>query len=89
MLEGGSRSDAFVFRGGFGHDIIGDFNALAGANHDVIQFSEALSGSFAEIQAKMTQVGADVVIKVTAADTLVLESVNLANVTADDFGFVA
>ncbi len=89
VLTGGDQGDLFVFRPGFDHDIITDFFAEAGGKHDVIQFSRALFGAFGGIQAKMSQVGSDVVIKVSNEDTLVLQNVDLAAMTADDFGFVS
>ena len=89
LLAGGLKGDTFVFRPGFGHDVISDFYALEGGRHDVIAFSKSLFATFGQVADKMSQAGDDVVIKVAADHTLVLEDVLLSDLTADDFAFVS
>lgn len=87
-LTGGAGGDTFVFRPGLGNDTVTDFNALAGANHDILQISAGLFENFAEVQAAMQQVGQDVVITVSPADTITLQKVTIANLDVSDFAFV-
>jgi Ca2+-binding RTX toxin-like protein len=86
-LTAGTGRDTFAFAADFGHDQITDFRPT-GASADVIEFSTDVFSSFAEVQAAMQQVGADVVISVDAANSLTLRSVSLASLTPDDFLFV-
>jgi Ca2+-binding RTX toxin-like protein len=88
LLIGGGGSDRFVFNPGFGHDVVTDFDAT-GAGADVIRFSTALFGSFNQVGNRMSQVGDDVVIKVSADQTIVLQDVTLADLDAGDFQFVS
>ncbi len=60
-INGGAGNDTFVFRTGFGTDTITGFGDAAG-NEDVIAFDSAVFSSFAQIEAAMQQVGANVTI---------------------------
>ena len=88
ILTGGTESDTFVFAVGFGKDKIMDFNALAGVNHDVLQFSTSVFADWNSLLAKTTQVGSDLVITATANDTITLKNVTLSSFTSDDVVFV-
>ena len=57
-LTGGAGADTFVFEKGTGHDVVTDF-ATMGASHDVANLHAFGFTSFAQIQAAMSQVGAD------------------------------
>lgn len=86
-LWGGAGNDRFYFGPGDGQDTIGDFSAGAGMT-DVILLSTALGvSSFAQVQSKAAQVGANVVITFDAATSLTLAGVTLATLNADDFAF--
>lgn len=82
-LIGGDGADRFVFEGAFGKDVVTDFQA-----NDVIQLDDAQFANFAAVQAAASQVGADVVIALDAANTITLQNVALASLNAGDFLFV-
>ncbi|HUJ47451.1 MAG TPA: calcium-binding protein, partial [Rhizomicrobium sp.] len=86
ILSGGTQSDTFNFSGSFGHDTITDF-AATGSSHDRVHFASDDFADFSAVQAHMAQVGSDVVITLDAADTIVLQHVTLASLTASDFTF--
>ena len=83
-LTGGLGNDTFVFRSGFGSDVIADFKDTTSEN-DVIEFSSAEFAAFADILAASTQVGADVVITVSPTDALTIKNWTLTKIGADDF----
>jgi Ca2+-binding RTX toxin-like protein len=85
-LTGGSGADSFSFAGAFGEDTISDF-VPGGPTHDVIHFGTADFANFSDVQAHMTQVGADVVITLDANDFLTLKNVVLAHLHSADFLF--
>jgi Ca2+-binding RTX toxin-like protein len=84
-LTGGAGDDIFVFSDtdGIATDTIADFDA---SGNDVIRLTMAGILTFADIQARMTQVGADVLLNFDTTDIL-LSNTTLASVTADDFIF--
>lgn len=83
-LWGGDGSDTFSFAIGFGEDAIGDFVPGQGTE-DVIEFTDGLFADFAAVLAAATQDGSDVLISVTAQDTLTLRNVQLSALHQDDF----
>jgi serralysin len=85
-LFGGAGNDTFIFGPGFRHDTVGDFGD-AGGDEDIIAFSTAVFDDFAEVQAAMVQVGADVVITANGGHTVTLLNVLKQNLGADDFTF--
>jgi Ca2+-binding RTX toxin-like protein len=86
-LNGGSGNDVFVFRPGFGLDVITTFEDTPTVN-DIIEVSSSIFANFAAAQAATAQVGADVVITASPTDTITLKNYTLANLGADDFRFV-
>jgi hypothetical protein len=86
VLFGNLGDDLFVFAHGFGHDTIGDFGAVSG-NSDVISFGAGTFAGYADVQSHMVQQGADVVITLGSDDTIVLQHVDMAALTADHFLF--
>ncbi|WP_046866989.1 M10 family metallopeptidase C-terminal domain-containing protein [Microvirga massiliensis] len=86
LLSGGSGDDTFVFAPGSGIDVIVDFGDRAG-NQDVILFEGGLFADFTDLQAAMTQVGADVVIAIDVAHQVTLRKVTLSRLDASDFLF--
>ena len=94
-LIGGRDCDTFVFKPGFGHDVITDF-AVSGAysavgpGHDVIEFDKSI---FAEAEAVFSHIADKVyglVITDSQGDTLTLYGVDLAKLQAhpEDLHFV-
>ncbi|HEX2590376.1 MAG TPA: hypothetical protein VHL34_02720 [Rhizomicrobium sp.] len=85
VMGGGAATDTFVFSGHFGNDIITDF-AASGANHDIMKFSHNDFADYADLQAHMTQVGADVLIS-HGDDSVLVQNVTTASLVAGDFLF--
>jgi Ca2+-binding RTX toxin-like protein len=86
-LAGGSGNDAFVFVSGFGKDIVTDFTAGAGVA-DTLDLSLGVAlDTLNEIIAATTQVAADAVIIIDAANTITLKNVSKVALVADDFRF--
>lgn len=87
ILYGGSGSDIFVFSDGDGRDEIRGFNATD--NNEKIDFT-GISGTldFDILRAgHMEQVGDDVRISFGGGDLLILRSVDLGDLDAEDFVF--
>lgn len=85
-LVGGAGSDTFRFGRFDGQDLIRDFIAGNGPDHDVIALNNG-PASFADVVAASRQVGADVVISYGSGDTITLQNVQLSALTQDDFVF--
>ena len=84
-LRGSGGEDVFSEASDGSDDVIADFDT----NNDLIIFSDYGSDfdTSAEVIAAATQVLADVVITFNS-ETLTLEGVNLADLSADDFSFI-
>ena len=72
-----AASDTFDFYGAFGNLTIDEFAAGGGPGQDVLQLTANDFGSFAAVQAAMTQTstsagGNDVVIRLDASDSITL-----------------
>ena len=80
-MIGGLGSDTFIFRTGFGNDVINDF-AIA---DDLIDLTGTPLASLAEVLANTTQQGADAVIDFGDDDSLTLVGVDKATLEANDF----
>ena len=87
VLTGGGSNEAFVFNAGFGHASITDFapSAQAPATHDTIAFSAGTFADFADLMQHATQSGTSTIIADTHGDSLTLQHVALAHLTAGDF----
>ena len=94
-LTGGAGNDLFAFADGDGHDTITDFT-LGGGTGDLIDLSNVAlpdfggAGSvagrdFTDVLALASQVGGNTVIEFDALNSITLNGVNLANLTAGDF----
>jgi Ca2+-binding RTX toxin-like protein len=83
-LTGGAGHDTLVFRPGSGHDTITDF-ALG---QDVIELHGSIFANGSAALAAAMQSGADVVITIDAATSIVLCNVNLADLSASDFNVI-
>lgn len=78
-LTGGAGRDTFVFATGTGVDHLKDFTN----NVDYLDF-KGVAANFADIQAHMSQVGADVVIAY-GTDKFIIENTNIGLLDAGDF----
>ena len=92
ILTGRGGTDTFVFKSGFGKDVITDF-AVAGAQHDVIEFSTSMFADWNALQSHITDSanGAGAVITLDTNDTITLTGVTKAQLVTnhvDDFRFV-
>jgi hypothetical protein len=86
FLNGGAGDDRFVYRPGYGADLIFGFAAGLGSEDQVRLGAFAGAASFAGVLALATQVGADTVIDFGGGDTLTLRNVLRGSLSADDFG---
>ncbi len=83
-LDGGAGNDVFVFGNNAGADTIADFDDFG---DDILQLSITGITTFGQVQAVMTQQGADVLIDFATTD-IILTNTTLASMGADDFAFV-
>lgn len=84
-LAGGLGSDTFVFRSGFGHDLIPDLNA--NGEHDVIEVAKSDFANFAALSASLTDTPYGAMLTLPDGSTLTLSHVAKASLTASDFQF--
>jgi Ca2+-binding RTX toxin-like protein len=87
-LSGGAASDTFVFNPinptadhvGIGHDVITDFR-VTGSAHDILELSASLFAPGATAATVLDtyahQAGGNTVLTIDAADSIVLNGVNL------------
>jgi hypothetical protein len=80
-----SRGDLFEFSGNFGHETIGNFAAGIGEAHDSIRIATGDFASFAALSRSMLQVGSDVVISLSATDSITLIGVRVSSLVSADF----
>ena len=88
-LYGGSGNDTFVYVRGGGADIFTDFTAGAGSVDKIDVTSFANIRTLDDVLARATQSGADAVIDFGNGDTITLQKVTKANLSADDFIFTS
>lgn len=88
QLTGGMGNDSFVFRNGFGSDVITDFGD-SGGNHDVIMFSLSFIDGYDDLEGRIQQVGDDILISITEHDNITLQNFQMINLSVHDhFEFV-
>ncbi len=87
-MAGGGGSDSFFFAPGFGLDIITDFSAASGAEHDTLVFSSTVFQNAAAALAASQQDGAGVLVALDATNSVFLQNVARTDLTADNFRFV-
>ena len=80
VLIGGAGRDTFIVHKGEGSDVIQDFSA----SDDVIRLKAGFH-SFAQVQAAMSQQGADVKISFGGGEGLILRGVTTSQLSADNF----
>lgn len=87
QLTGGSGTDVFLFSGlAEGVDRITDF-VTNGAEADIVVLSGYGLNSFADIQARMAQVGADVVLNASPSTAILFQSHRTTDFLAGNFAF--
>ncbi len=84
VLIGGAGGDAFAFRPGSGYDVIADFSFADG---DKIRIRDYDVSNDREAQAAMTQVGDDVILKLSDTDAVRIANVKVTDFSAGDFQF--
>jgi Ca2+-binding RTX toxin-like protein len=82
-LAGGIGHDTFIFRPGFGNDVITDFD-VAGSGSDTIFFASNLFDDYDDLASSMVQINNDVVITVTSADQITLTNVDKMTLSFND-----
>ncbi|MET4279031.1 Ca2+-binding RTX toxin-like protein [Bradyrhizobium sp. F1.1.1] len=78
VLTGGGGSDMFVVSKGYGSDTISDFDART----DLVRVQNYGFATFESFIAGAKQVGADVVVALSASETLTFQSIGLSSLTA-------
>lgn len=81
VLTGGAGADDFYYAKGYGKDLIVDFQN----NVDDIDLRSYNFSSLNSVLVRSTQVGADVQIKFTGTDIIVLHDFKLSDLNASDF----
>jgi len=81
VLIGGSGADTFIVVKGEGNDVIQDFSVADG---DVVRLTAGYT-TFAQVQAHMTQVGADVKLDLGGTDGLMFRNITVGQFTAANF----
>ncbi len=86
---GGAGNDTFIFREGYGYDGISGFEGGAGMG-DVVEVQNTLASDYADLQTYMNDWGGSTTfIDFGNGDTIVFYSTTMADLSADDFRFVA
>lgn len=92
QLWGGPNNDLFAFNAGSGQDVVNDFNqgnkaaGSTAAEHDVIDLHAYGLAGWTELKSLISDDGAgNAVIQLTANDTITLDGVHAADLTARDF----
>jgi hypothetical protein len=83
-LVGGGGADVFVIRAGNGSDTVADFSLAGG---DRVRIEDYGYDAPSDLVPLARQVGDDTVLRLSADETLTLESVALGHLTASDFLF--
>jgi len=78
--------DTFVFTGDYGNDIVTDFQP--GGGHDVLQLDASVWAGFADVMAHTTDDGNGNAVIAFGGDSITLEHVLRASLSAGDFLFV-
>ena len=82
VLSGGIGADVFHFSAGSGYDVILDFNSAEG---DVVRLRDYSFITFADVQAAMTQDGADTILQLSASDAIRFSNKTIGSFVAKDF----
>jgi Ca2+-binding RTX toxin-like protein len=85
-LTGHGGADVFVFKTGDERDTITDAD-FSGKHHDVIDLIRDDIDSFAELKHHMSQHGENVVIDFSGGDKLIIDHVDIHDLSGKDFDF--
>lgn len=85
ILTGGGASDVFIFGPASGNDVINDFKAGNAGDADVIRLASLDFHSFQDVLGSMSQQGGDVLLRLSASDTVTIKNASLGDFTADNF----
>ena len=88
LVDAGTGGETFAFNTAGDHDVVQGFK-VSGTTHDVLNLSNFGFTSLAQVDAKMTQVGANVQLALSGADTVLIRGVTVAGLTAADFDFAS
>jgi len=80
----GGGGDTFIFGQGSGRDVLYNFHP-GSTNTDLVRLDGYGLASFAQIQAAMTQVGADVQLQLSATDLVLFKNTTVGAFNAGDF----
>jgi beta-glucanase (GH16 family) len=80
VLVGGFANDSFIVNAGEGSDVIYGFHP-----GDTIRLTSPSLTNFQAVQGAMTQVGADVSIKISPSEQLIVRNTTVGQFTAHDF----
>ncbi|MCB4824882.1 family 16 glycosylhydrolase [Roseicella aerolata] len=83
ILRGGAGADVFVMQAGTGWDLITDFEN--GVDRLAIGAAYSQLTSFAAVRAAMSQVGTDVILRLSSTDAVIFQGKTLGVFTAQDF----
>ncbi|WP_264181122.1 calcium-binding protein [Leisingera sp. McT4-56] len=87
LLSGGGMADRFIFKGSFGNDTITDFQT-AGTKEKIVLSQIAEITSFQDLTDEhLTEVDGNAVISDGNGNTITLDGVAMADLTANDFIF--
>jgi hypothetical protein len=93
IFAGNGSTDTFDFtQAPVGHDVILDFSPVAGAEHDVVRISKAVSGArgFSDLYRMISNdTDGDAVLTLKDGSTLTFEGIGKAELSYDDFILVA
>ena len=79
--------DRFVFQPAFGQDLVTNFHAGSGSQHDTLQFASSIASSYQQLQSSISQTNAGALITIDPSDTILLKGVTVAALTSSDFSF--
>ena len=80
VLVGGFGKNNYLVRAGEGNDVIYNFE-----KQDTVRMPGTAFKTFAQVTAAMTQVGADVVLKIDSTETLTFRNIKVSDFTATNF----
>ncbi|MBS1164339.1 MAG: hypothetical protein H6R00_364 [Proteobacteria bacterium] len=83
-LDGGVGSDTFHFDPSFGHDTVDDFSV-----GDIIEFASSVFADFGAMLDAASEVDGSTVIAFDGDNSVTLQNVALASLSADEFRFAA
>lgn len=87
VLAGGSGGDLFYISTGNGSDTIADFSRASGDRVDLTGVTDV--GSFAELLARASQGGPNVILGFSHGESLTLQDTSLVSLEAGDFAFAS